>query len=183
MGSGDLGGEGRAHDDRPAGRSEPVAPDIGPSEERPSYPEPQHLTPNGQEAFQQEVTAYALALGEELDRLAARTVLGGASPEHTVDAVHQARYTLRTKPAFGTSGSRKDADRSFRGALLLTAASIGSHAIPGALDMRWQIVVYLTLVLIGLLGLVDLWRGRRASARHRRTSDDPVWSGVVSMGP
>lgn len=140
------------------------------------YPMPSHLTAGGLHAFRAEVARYAVALGAELERRAVEPISRGGEPEHTAEAVAQARTEyerrLRTNgddpvPAkHDRPGERSD--KSVLSAILLTVATVGVGVMPNFLHSPWQYGLFVLLIVVGVVGLGATWAGRRSSRGRLR---------------
>lgn len=147
------------------------------------YSEPPYLTPNGRKAFRDEIAAFARQVGDELGRGAELVLLHNQSPEHTADSVREASHAVRGRSARDAVTASHDrpprsGNLSLAGAIGVTAASIGSQTLPHVLDGRWHFAVYAALLLIGIIGLVAMWSGRRTPAPSRPDPADSSRDGM-----
>lgn len=148
-----------------------------------SVPEPPYLTPNGRRAFHDEIGAFAREVGDELGRSAELALLHSQSPEHTGDSVREAFRAIRGRGSSDAASASHDrpsqgGHSSLVGAIAVTAASIGTQTLPHVLDGRWHVGVYVALLLIAIVGLTAMWRGRRTSAPTHPDAADASKDGM-----
>lgn len=128
-----------------------------------NYPVPENLTPRGLQAFVAEVTKFAIAIGAELANREDEILSRGGQPEHTAEAVREARrkYVQRQRSVREAAECKARRDRSVLAMILVTAGVVGTNLMQNFLHSRWQTVVLVLFILVGFAGLVGTWAGRQ----------------------
>ena len=129
-----------------------------------SYPVPRYVTAEAKDVFCEHMDGEAQQLAGDIDYRAIQNQNGGRVPLQPAEVVRQAIEDRQ-----GVRHGRGDPQtRAALKEILLTFSIVGLTVMAGFLShSTWQLALFIGFVVIGVVGLVLTWRGRRDHVRQR----------------